>query len=578
MIRRGLLALCLLTSAAAGATEPAAAAPTPPPVARAATEAELTALGRRFAPVPLTVDLSSLPSSEQQALAKLVLAAQRLDALFLRQAWAGNQPLLLQLATDSTPLGRARLHAFVLNKGPWDRLEHNRAFLAGVPATRPAPGDFYPADATKAEVEAWMKSLPAPQRAQAEGFYTIIRRGPDQKFTIVPYSLAFQNELAEVAHLLREAAALTSEPTLRTFLQKRAAAFASNDYYDSDVAWMKLAGRIEPTIGPYETYEDEWFGDKAAFEAFIAVRDEAESQKLQKFAAELQDIENHLPIDAKLRNPKLGALAPITVVNELFCSGDANHGVQTAAYNLPNDERIAKELGTKRVMLKNVQEAKFKAMMLPIAKVALGPTEQKEVAFDTFFTHILMHELMHGLGPHNITVAGRATTARQELQEAASAIEEAKADVSGLFALAYLIDKGVVDKKMERTLYATYLAQMLRSIRFGVAEAHGKGTALQLNFFLDAGAVVAKKGGVFSVDAANFKQAVVALTRDLLMLEAHGDAAGARAMLAKLGVVRPEVQTVLDRLAKVPVDIEPRFVTAEKLIGGGGGASPHAAK
>jgi hypothetical protein len=561
-------ALCLLTAAVAGATEPAATSPAPAPAApRPATEAELTAMARKFAPVPLTVDLSALPAAEQKVLAKLVVAAQRLDALFMRQGWAGNQPLLLQLATDQTPLGRARLHAFILNKGPWDRLEHNRAFLAGVPTTRPAPGDFYPADASKAEVEAWMKSLPPAQRAQAEGFYTIIRRTPDKKLSIVPYSLAFQNELAELARLLDEAAALTSEPTLRSFLSKRAAAFASNDYYDSDVAWMKLAGRIEPTIGPYETYEDEWFGDKAAFEAFIAVRDEAESQKLQKFAAELQDIENHLPIDAKLRNPKLGALAPITVVNELFCSGDANHGVQTAAYNLPNDERIAKELGTKRVMLKNVQEAKFKAMMLPIAKLALAPADQKNVAFDTFFTHILMHELMHGLGPHNITINGRATTPRQELQEAASAIEEAKADVSGLFALTYLIDKGVIDKKMERTLYATYVAQMLRSIRFGVAEAHGKGTALQLNFFLDAGAVTAKKG-IFSVDVANFKQAVVALTRELLMLEANGDAAGARAMLAKLGVVRPEVQGALDRLAKVPVDIEPRFVTAEKLVAG----------
>jgi hypothetical protein len=564
-------ALCLLAATAARATEPAApaATATATPTPKAATEAELVAMAKKFAPVPLTVDLSSLPATEQLALAKLVLAAQRLDALFLRQTWAGNQPLLLQLATDSTPLGRARLHAFLLNKGPWDRLEHNRAFLAGVPPIRPAHGDFYPADATKPEVEAWMKSLPPAQRAQAEGFYTIIRRAPDRKFTIVPYSLAFQNELAEVARLLQDAAALTSEPTLRAFLQKRAAAFASNDYYDSDVAWMKLAGRIEPTIGPYETYEDEWFGDKAAFEAFIAVRDEAESQKLQRFAAELQDIENHLPIDAKLRNPKLGALAPITVVNELYCSGDANHGVQTAAYNLPNDERIAKELGTKRVMLKNVQEAKFKAMMLPIAKLALAPADQKDVAFETFFTHILMHELMHGLGPHNISVGGRATTPRQELQEAASAIEEAKADVSGLFALAYLIDKGVIDKKMERTLYATYVAQMLRSIRFGVAEAHGKGTALQLNFFLDAGAVTIKKG-IFSVDVANFKQAVVALTRDLLMLEANGDAAGARATLAKLGVVRPEVQGVLDRLAKVPVDIEPRFVTAEKLTHGAG--------
>jgi hypothetical protein len=327
---------------------------------------------------------------------------------------------------------------------------------------------------------------------------------------------------------------------------------------------MKLDASIEPTIGPYETYEDEWFSDKAAFEAFVGVRDDAESKKLALFSTELQDIENHLPIDASLRNPKLGALAPIRVVNEIFCAGDANHGVQTAAFNLPNDERVTREYGSKRVMLKNVQEAKFKMVLMPIARVALA-ADQREVAFDTFFTHILMHELMHGLGPHDIVVAGRKTTARQALEEAGSAIEEAKADVSGLWALQFLIDKGVIDKSMARTLYTTNLAELFRSIRFGVAEAHGKGTALQLNTYLDAGAIVVK-GGVFTVDARKFRAAVERLTHDLLMIEANGDVAGARTLLAKMAQVRPEVQRVLDKLGKVPVDIEPRFVTADKLL------------
>ncbi|MCA1663639.1 MAG: hypothetical protein LC659_05115, partial [Myxococcales bacterium] len=440
----------------------------------------------------------------------------------------------------------------------------NQPLVPGAPP-KPPQASFYPADAGKADVEAWMKSLPPAERARAEGFYTVIRRGTDGKFIVVPYSVAYGNELVDAGNYLVEAAALTEQPTLRTFLRARARAFVTNDYYESDVAWMNLDATIEPTIGPYETYEDEWFGDKAAFEAFIAVRDAAESKKLQRFSAELQDIENHLPIDAKLRNPKLGALAPIRVVNELFCAGDANHGVQTAAFNLPNDERIAKEKGTKRVMLKNVQEAKFRVVMLGIARVALSAADQKNVAFEPFFTHILMHELMHGLGPHNISVAGRATTPRQELQETGSAIEEAKADVSGLFALQYLIDKGVIDKSMERTLYTTYLAEMFRAVRFGLTEAHGKGMALQLNRYLDAGGVVVK-GGQFSVDAAKLKQAVVALTHDLLMLEADGDVAGARTLLAKMAVVRPEVQRVLDKLARVPVDIEPRFVTADKLV------------
>jgi hypothetical protein len=518
-----------------------------------------------FEPVDLVVDVSALPANEQRALGKMIEAARITDTLFLRQAWAGNEPMLLALLADNSPAGKARLREFLRNRGPWDRLAHNQPFVAGAPP-KPPQANFYPADATKAEVERWMKSLPPAERARAEGFYTEIRRAPDGKFSVVPYSVAFGNELVDAGNYLLQAAALTEQPTLRTFLRARAKAFLSNDYYDSDVAWMNLDASIEPTIGPYETYEDEWFGDKAAFEAFITVRDDAESKKLQRFSAELQDIENHLPIDPKLRNPKLGALAPIRVVNEIFCAGDANHGVQTAAFNLPNDERIAKEMGTKRVMLKNVQEAKFRVVMLGIARVALSAADRKNVAFEPFFTHILMHELMHGLGPHNIVVAGRATTPRQELQETGSAIEEAKADVSGLFALQYLIDKGVIDKSMERTLYTTYLVEMFRAVRFGISEAHGKGMALQLDTFLDAGGVVVK-GGQFSVDVAKLKPAIVALTHDLLMLEANGDAAGARALLAKMAIVRPEVKRVLDQLDKVPVDIEPRFVTADKLVG-----------
>ncbi|HEY1586118.1 MAG TPA: hypothetical protein VGH63_10565, partial [Polyangia bacterium] len=478
-----------------------------------------------FQPIDLAVDVSALPKNEQRALGKMIEAARITDTLFLRQAWVGNEPMLLALIADGSPAGKTRLREFLRNKGPWDRLTRNQPFVPGAPP-KPAQANFYPTDASKAEVEAWMKSLPAAEHARAAGFYSVIRRGTDGKLLAVPYSVAYGNELVDAGKYLLEAAALTEQPTLRTFLRARAKAFATNDYYESDVAWMNLDATIEPTIGPYETYEDEWFGDKAAFEAFIAVRDDAESKKLQRFSAELQDIENHLPIDAKLRNGKLGALAPIRVVNELFCAGDANHGVQTAAFNLPNDERIAKEMGTKRVMLKNVQEAKFRVVMLGIARVALTTADQKNVAFEPFFTHILMHELMHGLGPHNIIVGGRATTPRQELQETGSAIEEAKADVSGLFALQYLIDKGVIDKSMERTLYTTYLAEMFRAVRFGITEAHGKGMALQLNTYLDAGGVVVK-GGQFSVDAAKLKQAVVALTHDLLVLEASGDAAGA---------------------------------------------------
>jgi hypothetical protein len=523
--------------------------------------AELQRMIARFAPTDIGADISALPASERTALAKLVEAAKIMDAIFLRQVWAGNEAMLLDLLKDQSPIGRARLHHFLINKGPWSSLDQNEPFIPGAPP-KPESANFYPAGATRADIEAWLKTLPEAQRAQATGFFTAIRRGPSG-YMIVPYSLEYQGELARAAELLREAAAATTQPTLKNFLMKRADAFLTNDYYDSDVAWMDLDASIEPTIGPYEVYEDEWFNYKAAFEAFITIRNDAETQKLARFGGELQDIENHLPIDAKYRNPKLGALSPIRVVNVVFTAGDGNHGVQTAAFNLPNDERVIREKGSKRVLLKNMQEAKFNKVLVPISKVALTAADQKDVSFEAFFTHILMHELMHGLGPHDIRVAGRTTTVRQELKETYSAIEEAKADISGLFALQYLIDKGVLDKQLERTMYKTFLASAFRSIRFGVTEAHGRGIAIQLNYLLDFGGFSVNRDGTFAVNPAKIKEGVIALTRDFMTLQAEGNYAKAKETITKLGIVRPEVQRVLDKLTGVPVDIEPNFVAAK---------------
>jgi hypothetical protein len=522
------------------------------------TLARLTAMQARFAPVPIGVDLAALPENERACIRKLVEASRIVDTLFLRQAWGGNETLLLDLAQDRTPLGRARLRHFVLNKGPWSRLDHNQPFIAGVPA-KPESGTFYPDGATKDEIDAWIKSRPEGERAAASGFFTTVRRGANGQLMAVPFSVEYQPELARMAGLLREAAALTAQPTLKAYLAKRADAFLSNDYYESDVAWMELDASIEPTIGPYETYEDEWFGFKAAFESFVTVRDEKETAKLSRFSAQLQGLEDALPIDPKYRNPKLGALAPIRVVNVVFSAGDGNRGVQTAAYNLPNDERVVNEKGSKRVMLKNNQEAKFNKVLVPIAAVALPPADRANVSFDAFFTHILMHELMHGLGPQTITVGGRSTTVRQELKESYGVLEEAKADISGLWALQRLVDQGVLAKELERTMYTTFLASSFRSIRFGLNEAHGRGVAMQLNHLLDAGAFTVRPDGTFTVDRSKVRAAVEALTREILTIQAEGDAAKAKDLLARLAVVRPPVQKVLDRLAAVPVDIEPRF-------------------
>jgi len=527
--------------------------------------AALARLSARLAPVDLVVDVEALPASERAALAEMIAASKIMDTLALRQVWAGNEPLLLDLTRDRSPLGQARLHAFLQNKGPWLRLDGDRPFLPGV-GPKPPEANFYPAGATKPEVEAWMHGLPAPARPVAEGFFTTIRRGPDGKLQAVPYSVEYQGELALAAASLRDAARLTQQPTLRAFLEGRAAAFLSNDYYDSDVAWMKLDASIEPTIGPYEVYEDGWFSAKASFEAYVSLRDDAETAKLAKFAGELQEIENNLPIDAHLRNPKLGAAAPIRVVNQIYCTGDANKSVQAAAFNLPNDERIIKQVGSKRTLIKNVQRAKFDRVLTPIARVALAPRDRAAVSFDAFFTHILMHELMHGLGPHEAKAAGgKTTTVRAALQQSYGALEEAKADVAGLFALQFLIDKGVLDRGLERSVYVTFLASAFRSLRFG-ADAHATGMALQLNTLLDAGAVQVAKDGTFAVDPAKAKLAVRALTAEIMSVQAAGDGAKAAEMLRARAGVRPEVKAVLDRLSKVPVDIEPRFVTAEKLL------------
>jgi hypothetical protein len=540
------------------------AVPAAPADAPVPDETRLRAMTARFAPVDVGADVTGLPASERTALVKMIEAARVLDPLYLRQVWGGNEALLLELVADRSSLGQARLHAFLVNKGPWSQLDHQAPFLPGVPP-RPEAANFYPAGATKEEVEAWMKGLSEADRAAAQGFFTTIRRTPDGKLIAVPYSVEYQGELARAAELLREAAAATAQPTLRAFLEKRAAAFLGNDYYASDVAWMELDASLEPTIGPYETYDDGWFGYKAAFEAFITVRDERETAKLARFSSELQGLEDRLPIDSRHRNPKLGGMAPIRVVDVVFSSGQGNSGVQTAAFNLPNDERVVAEKGSKRVMLKNVQEAKFEKVLVPISKVALAPADQPNVDFEAFFTHILMHELMHGLGPGNIKVAGRNTTVRLELKETYGAIEEAKADISGLWALQQLVDKGVLDRSFERTMYTTFLASAFRSIRFGIGEAHGKGQVLQLNHLLDAGAFKVAADGTFSVDAARIKPAVAALTGELMTLQAEGSHAKARAILERLAVLRPQTQRVLDRLKDVPVDIEPRFVTAETL-------------
>jgi hypothetical protein len=538
--------------------------------------AQLQKMSARFAPTPLKVDTSKLPAGDRTALVKLIQAARLLNNVFLKQLWSGNTALFAELQKDTTALGKARLHYFWLNKGPWSDIDEFQAFLPGVPERKPAGSNFYPEDMTKADFEKWVGTLPAADQDQAKGFFTVLRWQDRATKTLrsIPYSDEYKPELTRASSLLKEAAALTGNASLKKFLTSRAAAFLSNDYYESDMAWMDLDAPLDITIGPYETYNDELFGYKAGFEAYVNLRDDGETAKLDAFAKNLQAVENNLPMEPRYRNPKLGAAAPIRVVDEILATGDGAHGVQTAAYNLPNDDRVVQQKGSKRVMIKNVQEAKFESVLMPIAQRTLAKSGQADVKFEPFFTHILAHELMHGLGPHQITVQGRSTTPREEIKELYSAIEEAKADVTGLFALQYMMDHakemglgGILPMgdHAERQLYTTFLASAFRSLRFGLNDAHGKGMAVQFNYLSDHSGFVQSSDGTFSVDLAKIKQAVRDLDHDLLTIEAEGNYAAAKKLLDEMGVVRPNLKKVLDGMQDIPTDIEPVFVTANEI-------------
>jgi len=553
------------------------------PAGHVPDKAELDKMIARFAPTPLRVDTSHLSAGDKKALAKLIAAARVVNDIFMQQMWSGNHAewRRLRLAAGRLPawqrenesavrrhdLASARLHYFWMNKSPWSELDEWQAFLPDVPPRKLAGANFYPEDMTKDEFEKWVNTLYPESQEYAKGFFTVIRRDAKGKLEFVPYSTEYQADLQKAARLLREAAALTDNASLKKFLTLRAEAFTTNNYLDSDMAWMDLDAPLDITFGPYEVYNDEVFNYKASFEAFINLRDDAETAKLGFFSSHLQEIEDALPEDPQYRNPKLGALSPIRVVDEVFAAGDANHGIATAAYNLPNDDRVVTQKGSKRVMLKNVQEAKFNSVLKPIAAKVLTKDEQGDLSFDAFFTWILAHELTHGIGPHQIKKDGKDTNPRAQLKENYSAIEEAKADITGLVALQYWLDHKapVVQSFSEKQLYTTYLASSFRTLRFGTTDAHGRGMAIQFNFLKDKGAIIANADGTFSVDFSKIKEAVRDLDHEFLTLEATGDYAGAKKLIETMGLVPPELKAALAKLGDIPVDIEPQFVTAEEL-------------
>ncbi len=532
-----------------------------------------TAVALRFAPdiperlkqlpaTPIDYDRSLLDDREKQALAELIEASRPMGDIFLRQVSEKNPALRRRLTSEAAhgAAGAADALAFFrINAGPWDRLAANAPFIGTQP--KPPGAAFYPANMTKAEFESWVAAHPA-DKAAFTGLFTVIRRD-GRSLTAIPYSQEYRAFLEAAAGHLRKAAALTGNASLRTYLGGRADALISNDYYASDLSWMDLDSDIEVVIGPYEVYEDALFNYKASFTSFVAVRDKAESQKLAVYAEHLPDMEKNLPIPDEHKNTSRKFESPIRVVQEIYTAGDTRAGVQTAAFNLPNDERVRQAKGSKKVLLKNVMEAKFRVAGKPIAERVLEPDQLQEVSSEVYFNHTLFHELAHGLGPGVITGPdGKKLEARLLLKNLYATIEECKADVVGMWILLQAIDNRWLTAFDEDTLAVTTSALMFRSIRFGVGEAHGGGTAVQWNWFAEKGVVVPADGGRFRVATHRFREAVRSLANELLMIEATGDFARAEKLLATYGKLTPEMERVNARLKDIPVDIAPVYVAA----------------
>ncbi|WJX38060.1 Nudix hydrolase 3 [Trifolium repens] len=564
----------------------------------------------RYAPVSLNVELTGLADSDKEALVFILKAATVMDEIFYLQSWYSNPALRdwLKEHANTSELNKLKWSYYQINKSPWSTLDDDQAFLttadsairllskatrtvrewkgleyrAAFPILKPAGANFYPPDMDKREFNIWNDSLAKDQQQEATSFFTVIKRhsefildsglsndkvGSSKDLDIVPYSQEYKSLLAKAADFLHKAGDITNSTSLKKLLHSKADAFLSNDYYDSDICWMELDSKLDVTIGPYETYEDKLFGYKATFEAYIGIRDDEATAQLKLFGDNLQLLEQNLPMDNAYKSKHVNA-APIRVIQLLYNAGDVK-GPQTLAFNLPNDERIVNDRGTSMVMLKNVSEAKFNQILLPIAGACVAVEQQELVDFESFFTHTICHECCHGIGPHTITLPnGQQSTVRLELQEFHSVLEEAKADIVGLWALRFLISQDMLSESLLKSMYVSFLAGCFRSVRFGLEEAHGKGQALQFNWLYEKGAFVFHSGDKFSVDFSKIEGAVEGLSTEILTIQAQGDKEAAGLLLQKYGVMTEPLKVALEKLEdiQVPVDVAPTFPIADKIL------------
>lgn len=495
-----------------------------------------------FVTVPLTTDITKLSDKEKQMIPLLIEVSGILDKLYWEQT-IGDKETFLANISDSNIRKFAEI-----NYGPWERLNGNKPFVEGY-GEKPAGAKFYPEDMTKEEFEKWDN----PDKTNQ---YTLIRRGDDNALTVVWYHEAWSEQLQRASDLLRQASLLAEDEGLRTYLKLRSEALMTDDYFVSDMAWMDMkTNTIDFVVGPIENYEDELYGYKTAYEAVVLVKDKEWSQKLAKYSAMLPMLQKQLPVDDKYKKEIPGSDSDLNAYDIIYCAGQSNEGSKTIAINLPNDEKVQLAKGSRRLQLKNAMKAKFDNILVPIAGVVIDSAQRSNIVFDAFFANVMFHEVAHGLGIKN-TVNGKGTV-RDALKEKYSSFEEAKADILGLFMVTKLIELGELKEVTKEQAYTTYMAGLIRSVRFGAASSHGKANMMCFNYFEDNGAFERTETGAFRVNMDKFTAAMNAWAAKVLIFEGDGDYEGAAAYLEANGKIRPGLQSDLDKIrdSKIPVDI-----------------------
>lgn len=505
-----------------------------------------------YTPYELTSDLSHLSSDQKKMISLLIDASKIMDDLFWQQAFPGNKDELLAQVEEQAK------EFTVINYGPWDRLNNNQPFLTGFD-DKPEGANFYPEDMTKVEFE-------NADLADKDSLYTLLRRDENGDLMTLPYSEAFNDSLTEAAELLRKAAELAESEDFAKYLRLRADAFLSNEYQPSDMAWMDMTDNdVDVVIGPIENYEDHLYGYKTAFESYVLIKDKAWSERLAKYAEYLPELQRGLPVEDAYKAEMPGANAQLNAYDAVYYAGHSNAGSKTIAINLPNDEEVQLEKGTRRLQLKNAMQAKFDKILVPIAEQLIVPEQRENITFNAFFANTMFHEVAHGLGIKN-TLNDKGTV-RSALKEHASALEEGKADILGLYMVTQLFEQGVLAEGELEDYYTTFMASIFRSVRFGASSAHGKANMIRFNYFADEGAFKRNEKGQYAIDMDKMRAAMNSLSEKILTLQGDGDYNGVAELVATLGVVSPQLKADLDKLADAGIPVDVTFKQGKDVLG-----------